>query len=606
MSELFHLLRFARPYAPRIAVSVVLMAIVGACHGVVALLAEPVFDRLLNPEPRQGPVELYRIPFLDATIHLDDLLPSWFDSLWMVVAVGIVGVFLLKGVCNFLGNYFVNYAGLSAVRDLREHVYGVVLNQSPAFFQKQHTGKLISTLVNDIEKIQVALSHILADLLRQGFACMFLLWVLIQTDWKLATVSLTVLPFVLVPTARIGRRIRKTTRSAQDYLASLTQILEETISGNRVVKAFGMESFEIGRFRAVAEDVFRYNLRYVVQQGLATPLIEIFGALTIVALLTYARNAILAEELTAGRFTTFIIALLMLYQPVKRLTGIYSIFQQAIGAAQRVLEYRSHPHDVKEAPDAGELLPFSRSIEFEGVGFHYPESAGPPTLREINLQVNAGQVVALVGPSGAGKTTLMNLLPRFFDPAEGRILVDRRDIRSVKLRSLRDQIALVTQETFLFDTTVFNNIAYGRPDISREAVENAARMAIATDFIEALPEGYDTHLGERGYRLSGGQRQRIAIARALLKNAPILILDEATSHLDSEAELLVQQALANLMRGRTVIVSAHRLSTIRSADKIVVLDGGAIAEVGAHDYLLEHSPLYRRLSKLQSVEQWSG
>ena len=351
MSELFHLLSFARPYAPRIAVSVVLMAIVGACHGVVALLAEPVFDRLLNPEPRQGPVELYKIPFLDATIYLDDLLPSWFDSLWMVVAVGIVGVFLLKGVCNFLGNYFVNYAGLSAVRDLREDVYGVVLNQSPAFFQRQHTGKLISTLVNDIEKIQVALSHILADLLRQGFACMFLLWVLIQTDWKLATVSLTVLPFVLVPTARIGRRIRKTTRSAQDYLASLTQILEETISGNRVVKAFGMESFEIGRFRAVAEEVFRYNLRYVTQQGLATPLIEIFGALTIVALLTYARSAILAEELTAGRFTTFIIALLMLYQPVKRLTGIYNIFQQAIGAAQRVLEYRSHPHDVKEAPD---------------------------------------------------------------------------------------------------------------------------------------------------------------------------------------------------------------------------------------------------------------
>ena len=290
MSELFYLLRFARPYAPRIAVSVVLMAIVGACHGVVALLAEPVFDRLLNTELRQGPVELYRVPFVDATIHLDDLLPTWIGSLWMVVAVGIVGVFLLKGVCNFLGNYLVNYAGLSAVRDLREDVYGVVLNQSPAFFQKQHTGKLISSLINDIEKIQVALSHILADLLRQGFTSLFLLWVLVQTDWKLATVSLTVLPFVLVPTARIGRRIRKTTRSAQDHLASLTQILEETISGNRVVKAFGMESFEIARFRAVAEDVFRYNLRYVVQQGLATPLIEVFGALTIVALLTYGHH----------------------------------------------------------------------------------------------------------------------------------------------------------------------------------------------------------------------------------------------------------------------------------------------------------------------------
>ena len=606
MSELLHLLRFARPYAPRIGVSVVLMAIVGACHGAVALLAEPVFDRLLNPEPRQGPVKLYKIPFVDAAIHLDDLLPAWIDSIWMAVAVGIVGVFLVKGICNFLGNYFVNYAGLSAVRDLREDVYGVVLNQSPAFFQKRHTGRLISSLVNDIEKIQVALSHILADLLRQGFASIALLWVLIQTDWKLATVSLTVLPFVLVPTARIGRRIRRTTRSAQDHLASLTQILEETISGNRVVKAFGMERFEIGRFRAVADDVFRYNLRYVTQQGLASPMIEMFGAITIVALLTYARNEILAEQLTAGKFTTFIIALLMLYQPVKRLTGIYNIFQQAIGAAQRVLEYRSHPHDVKEAPDAAELPPFSRCVEFEGVGFRYPGEDGPPTLRDINLPLNAGQVVAIVGPSGAGKTTLMNLLPRFFDPSEGRILVDGHDIRWVKLRSLRDQTALVTQETFLFDATVFNNIAYGRPDISREAVENAARMAIAADFIEALPEGYDTHLGERGYRLSGGQRQRIAIARALLKDAPILILDEATSHLDSEAELLVQRALANLMRGRTVIVSAHRLSTIRSADKIVVLDEGTITDIGTHDYLLEHSPLYRRLSKLQSVEQWSG
>ena len=606
MNELLQLLRFARPYSSRLLISVFLMAIVGACHGAVALLAEPVFDRLLNATPRQGPVELYKIPFFDIAMHLDDLLPAGIGDLWMVVAVGIVGVFLIKGACNFLGNYLVNYAGLSAVRDLREDTYGIVLNQSPAFFQKQHTGRLISSLINDIEKIQVALSHILADLLRQGFTSIFLLWALIQTDWKLATVSLTVLPFVLVPTARIGRRIRKTTRRAQDNLAGLTQILEETIAGNRVVKAFGMERFEIGRFRAAAAAVFRYNLRYVVQQGVASPLIELFGALTIVALLTYARNEILAGQLTAGEFTTFIIALLMLYQPVKRLTGIYNIFQQAAGAAERVLGYRSHPHDVKEAPDAVELPPFSGSVEFEGVGFRYPEAAGAPILREINLKVSAGEVVAIVGPSGAGKTTLMNLLPRFFDPSQGRILVDGHDIRSVKLRSLRDRISLVTQETFLFDDTVFNNIAYGRPDISREAVENAARMAIAVDFIEALPKGYETHLGERGYRLSGGQRQRIAIARALLKDAPILILDEATSHLDSEAELLVQRALANLMRDRTVIVSAHRLSTIRSADKIVVLDQGTIAEIGRHDYLLEHSPLYRRLSKLQSVEQWSA
>jgi subfamily B ATP-binding cassette protein MsbA len=515
-------------------------------------------------------------------------------------------VFLIKGLCDFFGNYLVNFVGLAGVRDLRGDVYGVVLNQSPAFFQKQHTGKLMSSLVNDVEKIQVALSHILADLLRQTFIVIALLWVLIQTDWVLAAVSLTVLPFVLLPTARIGKRIRKSTRRAQDDLAEMTRILQETIAGNRVVKAFSMEGFEIGRFRDAADRLFRSNLRYVRQQAIASPIIEVFGALTIVALLTYARDQIKADEMTAGQFTTFVVALLMLYQPIKRLNGIHNIFQQALGAVQRVLEYVAHPHDVKESATPVQLPPFARSIEFEGVGFCYPDAAGQFTLRDLSLKVNAGEVVAVVGPSGGGKTTLLNLLPRFFDPAEGRILIDGRDIREASLRSLRDQIALVTQETFLFDDTVFNNIAYGRPDIPMEAVHNAARMALAHSFINELPEGYQTHLGERGQRLSGGQRQRISIARALLKNTPILILDEATSHLDSEAEMLVQRALANLMKGRTVIVSAHRLSTIRSADKIVVMDGGRIAGIGTHESLMRDSELYQRLFELQTVGNWSG
>ena len=385
----------------------------------------------------------------------------------------------------------------------------------------------------------------------------------------------------------------------------MTQILQETISGNRVVKAFSMEGFELGRFRVAAERLFRTNLRYVRQQAVASPLIEMFGALTIVGLLTYARNQIKADEMTAGEFTTFVVALLMLYQPIKRLNGIYNIFQQALGSGQRVMEYLSHPHDVKEAADATVPAPFSRSIEFQAVGFRYPDSRGETALRNVSFTVNAGEIVALVGPSGSGKTTLINLLPRFFDPTEGRILIDGQDIRAAKLKALRDQIALVTQETFLFDDTVFNNIAYGRPDIPREAVERAAEMAIAAEFIAALPEGYQTPLGERGHRLSGGQRQRIAIARAFLKNAPILILDEATSHLDSEAERLVQKALANLLEGRTAIVSAHRLSTIRSADKIMVIDEGKIADVGSHRSLMRRNALYRRLCELQSVEQFS-
>lgn len=605
MTELLQLLRFTRPYAPRLVISVLLMALVGACHGLVAILAEPVFDRILNPSAPPGPVPLYQIPFTDFQLSLNDLLPSGVDDIWSVVAFGIIGVFLVKGICNYLGAYFVNYVGLAAVRDLRNEVYGVVLNQSPAFFQKTHTGRLISSLVNDIEKIQVAMSHILADLLRQGFTLIALLWVLIQTDWQLAAISLTVLPFVGLPTARIGKRIRTTTRSAQDHLARLTQILQETISGNRIVKAFSMERFEMDRFQETAQNVFRDSLRYVKQQGIATPLIEMFGALTIVGLLTYARGKIRADQMTPGQFTTFIIALLMLYQPVKRLAGIYNIFQQALGSAQRILEYRDHPHDVREAADAVAMPAFSDSVTFSDINFRYPETA-ERALTDVSFTVRRGEVLALVGPSGAGKSTLMNLLPRFFDPSSGEIRIDGYDLRSLRLSSLRDQIAMVSQETFLFDETVSRNIAYGRPDISKEAIAEAAQAAIATEFIDALPEGYETHLGERGHRLSGGQRQRIAIARAILKNAPILILDEATSHLDSESEMLVQRALANLMEGRTVIVSAHRLSTIRSADRILVMDGGRIVDQGNHEELLDRCGLYRRLSKLQSAGQVAG
>ncbi len=606
MTELFHLLSYVRPYWHRLSVSVLLMATVGACHGLVVLLIGPVFDRVLNPQSADAPVVLYKAPVLGIEVFLDDLVPAMIHNVWTMVAFGIIVVFLIKGLCDFFGNYLVNFVGLAGVRDLRSDVYGVVLNQSPAFFQKQHTGKLMSSLVNDIEKIQVALSHILADLLRQTFIVFALLWVLIQTDWVLAAVSLTVLPFVLLPTARIGKRIRKSTRRAQDDLAEMTQILQETIAGNRVVKAFSMENFEIGRFREAADRLFHSNLRYVRQQAVTSPIIEVFGALTIVALLTYARNEIKADEMTPGQFTTFVVALLMLYQPIKRLNGIYNIFQQALGAVQRVLEYVAHPHDVKESATPVQMPPFARSIEFVEVSFCYPDEAGQFALRDLSLKVNAGEVVAIVGPSGGGKTTLLNLLPRFFDPTVGKIVIDGRDIRDASLESLRDQIALVTQETFLFDDTVFNNIAYGRPDIPAEAVHKAARMALAESFIGQLPEGYQTHLGERGQRLSGGQRQRISIARALLKNTPILILDEATSHLDSEAEMLVQRALANLMKGRTVIVSAHRLSTIRSADKIVVIDGGRITGIGTHESLLHDSELYQRLFELQTVGNWSS
>ena len=602
MDELTRLLRYVRPYTARLVIAVALMAVVGLCQAAVVVLIGPVIDRILSPDASQDPVELITIPITGTPIHLDDLLPVSLGDVWTLVAVALVVVFVVKGLCDFTANYLVNYAGFSGVRDMRNDVYSVILNQSPAFFQTKNTGSLISSLVSDIEKVQSAFSHFLADLMRQFFTASALLFLLVQRDWKLAAASLIVLPLVLLPTSRIGNRLRVATRRAQDHLAELVQIMHETISGNRVVKAFAMEQFEVGRFEKRAESLFRANMRYVIQQAMASPLIEIFGALLIVGLLAYVRQRIVLGEMTAGQFVTFLTALLMLFQPVRRLNGIYNIFQQALGSAQRVFEYIDHPHDVEEASAPLGMEPFAHSIEFQNVTFSYPGAETETALHEINLTVKAGEVVALVGPSGSGKSTLMNLLPRFFDPQKGRIRIDGRDLHSLSLESLRQQIAIVTQDTFLFDDTLRNNIAYGRPDIPLEKVRSAARSAIAGGFIDALPDGYQTDLGERGQRLSGGQRQRISIARALLKDAPILLLDEATSHLDSEAELLVQQALSNLIEGRTVIVSAHRLSTIRSAHKIVVLQEGRILDSGTHEGLLRTCELYRRLVKLQSVE----
>jgi len=441
----------------------------------------------------------------------------------------------------------------------------------------------------------------LADLLRQSFTAAALLMVVLQTDWRLALGSLTLLPFVLLPTVRLGRRIRRTTRSAQDNAAELNQVLQETLSGHQVVKSFGAEDIESNRFRDRSERLRSSNLRYVAQQAVASPLIEFFAAITIVALLTYARTQIKSGLMSTGEFTSFIIALLVLYEPVKRLTGIHNIFQQALGASQKVFEYLDRELQVKEEPGAIRLARFEKAILFEKVNFRYPTSADGLVLDGIDLEVKAGEVVALVGPSGAGKTTLANLVPRFYDVTAGSIRVDGKDLRELKLASLRDKISIVAQDTFLFNDTVGANIGYGLRHALPEQVYQAARDALAEEFILRMPEGYGTIIGERGIKLSGGQRQRLAIARALLKNAPILILDEATSHLDTESEVLVQRALQTLMANRTVIVIAHRLSTVRRADRIVVLDRGRIAETGRHDELVSKGGLYQRLYELQFV-----
>jgi ATP-binding cassette, subfamily B, bacterial MsbA len=604
MSEWIRLLKYARRYWFLLIVSVVLMAVFGAMTAARVLLIK-VVGRVLQPGLDATPESLFEIPVIHYQIYLENYFPKSIHNIFTIFAITVFVVFALRGICDYLGDYLTNFVGFSAVTDLRNEVFEKVLRHGAAFFEATSTGRLMSSVMNDIDKIQVASSDMLADLLRQIFSALGLLIVVFGTDWRLALFSLTLFPFVLLPTARLGKRIRRTSRRTQDAAGDMNQVLQEAIAGHQVVKAFGAETYEGRRFHAAGARLLRANLRYVLIQGIPSPFIELMGALTFIGLLWFGRLEIKNHVLDPKAFVTFLAALVFLYEPVKRITNLYNIFQQALGASEKVFAYLDQPEEIEDKPGARALEKFTDRVEFDNVAFRYPSASGMQ-LHGISLQIPAGEVVALVGPSGAGKTTLASLVPRFRDAISGAVRIDGIDVRELRLASLRDKISIVAQETFLFNDTVANNIAYGMEKYDRARLIEASEAALAHEFIEKLPQGYETVIGDRGVKLSGGQRQRLAIARAILKNAPILILDEATSHLDTESEMLVQKALANLMTGRTVIVIAHRISTIRRADKIVVLDRGHIVEIGTHEELIHHGGIYHRLHELQYLDVDAG
>ena len=603
MRQLIRLLHYVRPYLAQLFSSVVLMAVVGLVDAFRVLLVGPIFDRVLNPASATSTMPLFRIPRTHHTIYLQQLVPEHFHNPWTVVAFALVASTVMKGLFDYAGTYLVNYAGFGMMTDLRNDLYNTILRRSVAFFQRTSTGTLLSTTVNDIERVQFALSTVLAEFLQQAFTLVFLVFVVVSLGGKLAWILVIFLPFILFSSRKIGYRVRHTTRRGQDKLADIQNILHETITGVRVVKAFSMELWEMVRFRGAARKLFRANLRSVRAAALSSPLMDIFGAIAIAMLLLLGRDQIKVGAMTVGQFFAFIVAVFKLYEPVRKFAGFNNNFQQALGASHSIFAFMDEKDDVREKPGAIVLPAFRDRIRFDHVSFSYGTNGETrDVLRELCLEVRAGEIIAIVGSSGSGKSTLVHLIPRFFDVSSGALTIDGHDVREVTLASLRSQIGIVTQETVLFNDSVRNNIAYGQPEILQDHVEAAAKAALAHDFIMALPEGYDTVIGEKGVRLSGGERQRLAIARALLKNAPILILDEATSALDSESESLVQSALQNLMVNRTVFVIAHRLSTVRHADRIVVLENGIIADSGTHDDLMSRLGTYRRLYDLQFVD----
>ncbi|HEX3127817.1 MAG TPA: ABC transporter ATP-binding protein, partial [Thermoanaerobaculia bacterium] len=567
------------------------------------------FGAITNaPEPSERkPAETGTIADLKKRLNVAHQIDRSYQSLKHRLGVGpdevvyfvpllFVLVFLLRSLADFASGYAFQHIGLGVTTDIRNDLYRSILGQSSRFHAEHTSGELVARVINDVALMQNAVSNRLLDLFQQSITLVFLLALLLSTHFRLAVIALVVAPVLVYPIVRFGKGMRRTSHRSQERMADLASLMTEGVRGHRVVKAFGMEDFEIGKFREATRRHLRVNLWAQMLAHAAGPVVESLAVVGAAGLLIYAGKAIRSGDLSAPELIQFLTTLLMMYDPIRKLNKVNLILQEAVAAGQRVARLTAVPNDIVEKPGARHIETVRERIAYEQVSFSYEER---PVLHDVNLGIRAGEIVALVGPSGAGKSTLVNLLPRFFDPDQGRVAIDGIDIRDLTLKSLRALIGIVTQDTVLFNDSIRNNIAYGRLDLPLERVREAAAAAYADEFIMQLPNGYDTVIGESGVRLSGGQRQRLAIARALLKNAPILILDEATSHLDTESESLVQKALSNLMQGRSTLVIAHRLSTVMRADRIVVVEGGQIVEEGSHNELMALGGTYRRLYDLQ-------